>query len=472
MCGVMGGSRQTLTWALAHRIRGPALWLALGALALLGCVDASHAQEPPLGVPIGGTLPPRPGQAIPIGGWLLYPTVSQYTKYSDNVFNSPVVPISAWAFGIRPSLTAEWSNGIHTTDLYGNFDSAVYPTHNELNTFDWNTGFTQKYEALRDLIFRLNGDIVHKTITNGLQNSIPTPINAPQTVVLPNGDILLPNGLILSPNGQVVGHQNPLIAIKGTTFVNPYDQFTGTFSIDKIFNPGILNLTSSVARTNYEKQSSIQDSTLRTVGEHAGVWLGPLFYAYSDGSIATTSFASGSSTAHRIVGGIGTGQFGLFTGRVYYGHQGTEGSGAAGGEVYGGGLSYYPTPAWTLGLGIDETVNVASEPSTLPLALTLPGPVPVQVPIGASTRITTTSLTSGYRLTPQWSTSANFGYTRIEYVDSSRLDNDWSAGLTLSYDMWRNLALSWQYEYTAVSSNAPGNSSKQNLATMSANYRF
>ena len=145
----MGGSRQTLTWALAHRIRGLALCLALSALTVLGCVDASSAQEPPLGVPIAGTLPPRPGQAIPIGGWLLYPTVSQYTKYSDNVFNSPVAPISAWSFGIRPSLTAEWSNGIHTTDLYGNFDSAVYPTHNELNTFNWNTGFTQKYEALR-----------------------------------------------------------------------------------------------------------------------------------------------------------------------------------------------------------------------------------------------------------------------------------------------------------------------------------
>src|ERR1700722_6757134 len=159
-----------MTRGSSRQLKCGALRMALSALFLIGYITASRAQaEPPLDVPIGGALKTKPGDAIPIGGWLLYPSMRLYSAYSDNLFNNPQNPISAWGFGLSPSLSAEWSNGIHTTTLNASFDQETYPTDNPANRLDWNAGFTQKYEALRDLTFRLNGNVAHATSSNGLQ---------------------------------------------------------------------------------------------------------------------------------------------------------------------------------------------------------------------------------------------------------------------------------------------------------------
>ena len=188
---------------------------------------------------------------------------------------------------MTPSLAAVWSNGIHTTTLYGNIDRQTYPTDNDVNTLDGRAGFTQKYEAMRDLIFTVNGNYAHQTWTTGLQNSIQAPTAAPTTTVLPNGNTVLPNGTILSPTGQPIGQVD---AASGSTVplqVNPSNQYTGTFTIDKIFNRGILSLSGSVNRTDFENQSLQPNFNSRTLTEHAASWLGPLFYAYSNGSVST-----------------------------------------------------------------------------------------------------------------------------------------------------------------------------------------
>ena len=90
-----------------------------------------------------------------------------------------------------------------------------------------------------------------------------------------------------------------------------------------------------------------------------------MLYAYSDGSFSTHLNNSGMdpySQAYRVEGGIGTRQIGLFHGSVYSGYQGSNSdtsAGAAGGALYGGKVSYYPTLLWVLTAGIDETINKA-----------------------------------------------------------------------------------------------------------------
>jgi hypothetical protein len=444
---------------------------------LLGCSNVSWAQsEPPLTVPTAGPLGGL-GDAIPLGGWLFFPSIRAYTIYSDNLFQSPTAPISAWGLGTSPSLTAQWSNGIHTTTLYGNIDRQVYPTDNAINTFDRQATATQRYSPLPDLTFTALGDYTHKTIQSSLTNSIPSAIATPTPTptVLPNGNTELPNGTIVSPTGQIVGHVNPTLTANGTSLINPYDQFTGTVSVNKIFNHGILNLSSSTARTDYETPGT-PGFTTSSFSENGAFWLGPVFYAYSNGSFARTSDASPNpnSTAYRVVGGIGTRQFGLFRGSVYFGHQGSEvqTSGSAGGDVYGGAISYYPTPAWTITAAIDETINVSSETSASTQALAIPISAPLQIPLSASTRIIGSSLQTTYTISKQWVTSGSFSYTRIEYIDSSRLDNAWLADATLTYDIWRNMTLAWEYQYASVVSNAPLTNSKRNYINMSAMYKF
>jgi hypothetical protein len=461
--------------------RSAASFACAVGLCLLALVQQGFAQEPPLDVP-SERLPARDPNAITVEGWQLYPTIRTYSLWSDNLFLSPIGPITAAGFGVTPSLAAVWSNGIHTTTLYGDLDRQVYPTQNEVNTLDGRAGFTQRYEAMRDLIFTANGDYTHQTWATGLQNSIQVAAATPTTAVLPNGDTVLPNGTILSPSGQPVGQVNQPTGSLLPLFVNPHNQYTGAFLVDKIFNRGILSLGETFNRTDYDNQTVLKNTASRTFTEHAATWLGPLFYAYSDGSIGTvtTEAISTSTTSYRVIGGLGTRRFGLYQGSLYFGHQGSQSDSTtglqsgvtAGGDVYGASISYYPTGKLTFVGTLDRTINISSQATATNLALTLPDFSGVQVPLTASTRITSASLQSNYQIAPQWFATALVGYTQIDYVGSARLDNSWVADATLRYDIWHNMSLSWEYRYRSILSNAPLVSATSNYLTMGATYKF
>jgi hypothetical protein len=468
--------------------------LLASALLLMAWIPQSFSQTvtppsiglagpPPLDVATN-RLPARDPNAISIDGWLLYPTLRLYTLYSDNLFLSPISPIAAPGFGVTPSMVAVWTNGIHTTTLYGNIDRQAFPTDNDINTLDGRAGFTQKYEAMRDLIFTINGNYLHQTWSTGLQSSIQTPLAAPATSVLPNGNTVLPNGTILSPTGQPIGQASTVPGSSAQLQVNPSNQYTGTFAIDKIFNRGYLSLVGSVNRTDYENQTIQQSFNSRTLTENAGFWLGPLLYAYSNGSVstlvtdaassATTSLPSTSTTSYRVIGGLGTRPLDLFRGSVYFGHQGSEGGGTvAGGDVYGGAISYYPTAQWTLTGTIDRTINIASAQSAATnLALTLPGVTAEQIPLGSSTETTSFGFLTSYQITRQWFSQFQLAYSLIEYPGTRRIDNSWVLDATLRYDIWRNMSLTWEYRYASILSNAPFVSATSNYGVMSAIYRF
>jgi Putative beta-barrel porin 2 len=474
----MSGSQYSMLNKGSIRSRKIAVRSISIALCFLAWAPLCFAQEPPLDVPLS-TLPARDPNATAINGWLLYPTLRVYSLYSDNLFLSPQRPLAVPGFGVTPSMTAVWSNGIHTTTLYGNIDRQAYPTDNEVNTLDGRAGFTQRYEALRDLIFTVNGNYAHQTWASSLQNSIQTPVAAPTTTVLANGNTLLPNGTILSPSGQPVGQANPTIGSNVALLVNPSNLYTATFSVDKIFNRGILSLSGSVNRTDYDNPTLQPNTRSRTFNESAGVWLGPLLYAFSDGSVGTVlseatsaSTTPSSTTSYRVTGGLGTRRFGLFRGSVYFGHQGSGGGTTAEGDVYGGVLSYDPTTKWTLSGTIDRTTNIVSQTTTTNLALTFPALTAVQIPLGASTKVTSVTLKSDYEITPQWFADWQLGYSHIEYVASPRLDNSWVFDATLRYDMSRNMSLTWEYRYRSLLSNAPLVSATSNYGMIGTTYKF
>jgi hypothetical protein len=456
--------------------------LVLSALFLIAWAPLCLAQEPPLNVGLG-RLPATDPNAIAVNGWLLYPTLRGYGTYTDNFFLSPFNALSVGGVGVNPALTAVWSNGIHTTTLYGNIDEQVYPSDNEINSFNARAGFTQRYEAMRDLIFTFNGNYAHTTLTAGLQNSIQTPAVAPATTVLPNGNTVLPNGTILSPSGQPVGQTTVPAGSAIPLVVNPSDAFTGTFSVDKIFNRGILSLSASLNHTDFANQTAQPNQDARTLTERAAFWLGPLVYAYSNGSVTTVvneavfgptaSTPSTSTTAYRVIGGLGTRTTELFSGSVYFGFQASESGGAtAGGDAYGGALSYHPTVDLTFAGIYDKTINIASQPFSTNLALTLPGQLAVQIPLGASAVTTSYGFRSTYQITQQWFANCLLTYTRIDFLGSPRLDNSLVLDMTLRYDIWRNMSLSWEYRYTNILSNAPLASAIGNYGIMSAVYRF
>src|SRR6185369_10660146 len=202
---------------------------------------------------------------------------------------------------------------------------------------------------------------------------------------------------------------------------------------DKIFNRGILSLSASVNHTEFANQTAEPNFDSRTLTERVAFWLGPVIYAYSNGSVSTvvdeavfgptTSTPSTSTTSYRVIGGLGTRTLELFSGSAYVGHQASEGVSTAGGDVYGAALSYRPTVDLTFAGTYDKTINIASQPFSTNLALTLPGQLAVQVPLGVSTVTTSYGLRLSYQIDQQWFANCLLTYSRINYVGSPRLDN-------------------------------------------------
>src|ERR1035437_1321224 len=469
----MTGCNHPICGATSNRLRSRALGGVLAALLLIGGLGAADAQEPPLSVP-RRALSATPGDALAVGGWLFYPTMNTYTQYTDNLFQTVFNPVSIWGVGVKPSMIAEWSNGIHTTTLYGNLEVRKYLTDSELNIFDRQAGIIQKDEALRDVTFSIHGDYSHFTNANAI-SAIPNGIASPgTTTVLPNGNTVQPNGNIISPTGQIVGQVAPTVNVVGSqTLVNPSDVYTGTASIEKILNRGFIGLTGSLSRTEYDNTTISPDITAKTLTGKASVWLGPVFYAYTNGTYASQISIVGSS-AYRVVGGIGTRKIGLFQASAYYGHQGSDvqNSGTAGGEVYGGSLTYYPTPIWTIGATIDETVNISNQTGVTNIVLNNQALSALAIPVSSSTRITATSLNTSYLLSVQWSINGTFGFTHVDYINSPRVDNSWLADVVFGYKVTPRMTLSWEYRYSSIISNVPLSSSRRNFVSMGANYKF
>lgn len=432
--------------------------------------------------PVANAEPTSCRSGIPLGEWLIYPSIRVYSLGSDNLFLAPSGKISAVGFGQTPSVTAQWTNGIHTTTIFANIDAQQYPSDSFINTFNRQATFTQQYSPLPDLTFTAVGNYSHVTVTGSFMSAIPSAVTTPVATptLLPDGNIELPNGQIVSPTGQVVGSVNGPSGATGTSIVNPYDQYTGTVSVSKIFNRAVLNLSGAWAQTDYQSVQSPGTSSAftgyasQTFHGDGSVWLGPTLYAYSNGSFSTHTNNGGLdpyTQAYRTEGGLGTRQIGLFQGSLYYGYQGSnsDSGGLSGGAVYGGKISYYPTLAGTITASLDTTINKASGGfTTLALAIDLP----VQIPVTSSTRVTHSALGTTYQIAPLWSTAGSISYTQIDYFGSPRVDNAWQADAQLSYNIWRNMTLSWEYEYTNVTSNAPGNNATRNFIEMSALYHF
>ena len=471
-----------------RRIAAVGLGAALTAQLLLGfstvavaqlvptyAVPSSGADAPPLDVPPLRVL--TKGDGLSVGDWMLYPSIGIFSSYTDNLFQNSVSPISTWVFGIDPSLRAEWTNGIHTTDIYGSAEGRRYPTEEELDAFDDRVGLLQKYSPLPDLTFSVQGDYSHNTLGTQLINAIPTAITAPGANPASNPSNPNPP----NPNPTPIGpNTTPTLTVaNATTVINPNDVFTGLASVEKILNGGIIGLGGQISRTEYQNTSLNPDYTVKSLFGRGAFWLGPMFYLYANGSLAAYQYANDSlaadqaSTSFTARGGIGTRQIGLFSASAYFGQQGTETeSGSAGGDIYGGRLYYYATPDWTLSAAFDETINISSITGTSNLALNLPTQSVLVVGIGESTQIAAYSLQTAYTISDQWSLFGNFGYSRLDYIGSSNFENSWLADGVLRYAMTRELTLEWEYQYSSVVSNVPLMSSKRNFALMRATHKF
>lgn len=462
----MKALRQLVRQTTSGGLRGLVFWVALIGCAL-SHIDRARAQvanaqepttvggpdAPPLNSPEISTLPSS--GALSLGQWLLTPTLGLNTLYDSNLYSSTTKPVYGPGLHFHPALSADYNTGIHDTQLYGSIDSIVYPTldyHN--NTFSKQAGMIESYSPLPDLMFTAQGNYAHSTTANVLTNSIPAPITSAGSPA--------PAG-----SAGVVATQQ--------TVVNPNDAYTATGTVYKQFNRAFMSLGGTLQATQYP-ETPLQNLITKSYNGAGGFWFTPVLYAFGDGIQSFNNPENtNASNYFRARAGLGTAQIGLFSGFVYYGQQGSEvyGNGKAGGDIYGGGINYYPTAVWNMSFDVDRLRNISNITGGSPLALAGLPFVPVGVSSGSSLEVTTLTYKTDYTFSPQ--TSAHFvaSYSFGDVLSSVPVSTtSWLADFGISHQLRQDLSLTFDYQYSHVHSPTPGDNLARNVVTVGGNYSF
>ena len=147
------------------------------------------------------------------------------------------------------------------------------------------------------------------------------------------------------------------MAANAQTIVDPNDTYTATANVYKEFNRAYAVFGGSISDTTYETTPSSNFNLAAYYGA-GGIWFSPLFYAFANGAQSFYSPAVGfSSASYFAKGGIGSDRIGFFQGSIYAGEQATtvaDNGGQAGGDIYGGAISYFPIDAWNMTFSVDR----------------------------------------------------------------------------------------------------------------------
>lgn len=412
------------------------------ALAVVGPAFRSLADE--LATKAEGTT----WAPMLVGGWELSPTLFAGAVYNSNVNQRPTNPDASWGERITPSFTANLDNGIHKTRFYGVADIQNYANNDVTTktTVNANVGFTQTYLPTPDLAFRFMGNFTRAS--NVFGNSAFSTVNTP---------------LSSTPSAPVA-----TTVVSPQVNSNPSNQFTGAVSVDKSFGLVFVGLTTTAVNTqnnSYAAGMTSTNGTTYTVTERTGFNLTPQIYAFVDPSVNWQRYTDSkllNSNGYRLTGGVGTRAVGNWRGEIYGGYQAQNNDivGTYSSPVLGLRIGYSPTRMWDFDASVDENLGA-------PTATTIGSTA------GVATEITTALLNVGYKGLPQdWTTSARFGFVHTIYIASPRIDNGWLTGARVTYEFWRNLGITLDYQYESLESNAPLSSFNQHMVTLGASYKY
>jgi hypothetical protein len=273
-----------------------------------------------------------------------------------------------------------------------------------------------------------------------------------------------------SPTGHLVVPLNPTAT--GLEPVNnpvAYNQFTGEAAAQKRFGNAFTQLGGSVVGIQYDSTApgaASPNGVVYTGIGRGGYWVTPDFYAYleADGDSRDYDTSSLSSSGYRTVFGIGSNRIGLFQGQIFGGYQqedyNSSGIGTVGIPAYGGILHYYPLPELTLDIGVNRTLGVS-------LLATTP-----TSPLGTSTDATYFLSDASYHLAPEWTATAHVGYIHTDYIGTVRRDDAWTIEPTITYSVWQNLGVTFDYQHLEMSSNVPLAGFSRDVVTIGLSYQY
>ena len=439
--------------------RGWRLSRALQGLILLLAVAASHAPAtaqyldpaPSVGEEVfqSRTRKPRNGvdpykrhgmeyRGMLLGDVIFFPKVFVGATYDDNVTWAARNRTDGFGVKINPSLVALRDTGIHKTLIYAEADARLFPGLTEGNAVSVRAGIEQVWEVTRDFVVKARLQYDRK------ENYVE------------GGEVALPTG-----------------SISAMTLPLKANQLLASLSARYTFGNAFLGASVETVKTTYEAlhtasgrvSQSYRDSLVNTFTLRAGYWLGPALYAFSEASANVRDYSDNDyrSRGYRLTAGLGTDRIGLVHGEVYAGVQKQfydqpllQDSFS---PVFGGRLFWYPTRDLTFRASLDQSFSDSSTPSPLN-------------PNGNPARKTSAELNMRHQISRDWVFVWRAGYDYRSYIGLPRRDHSWRTGITLSYDIFRNVALTMDYDYSRTVSNTVGIGNSRNAIMFGMNYRF
>jgi hypothetical protein len=406
---------------------------------------------------------------LAIGSWMLYPELfvgavwdSNSNQASSNQATQTITgssPDSGTSLAVSPRLVATTSDGgMHSTTLFGVGDFQFFSS----NTLSADAGFVHVYKPTEDLTFNLNLRYSRET------DLFTSALNFNNNAIGLHGGPAIPSPTIINPFGT-------------TPNVNPvaYNQYNAGGSVAKTWDTWFATLTGNAFRIQYDHANNIP-APFNTSLDGSSFWLDgrvgwhfvPTIYAFVDGAGIWQRFTNSlfNTNGYRVTGGLGTdASESLVRGELYGGYQFQHQEGQnvpvpnisqdSQSSVFGGRMYYYPTPYWTWVASVDEVLGMSAQ-------------LAPNIPQGIPTLVTTAILQTTYGLSQQWSLGARVGYTRADYFDLGRTDTGWMAGASFNYEIWRNLHLTLDYQYSTLNSTTTFNQFSRNAVSAGVTYLY
>jgi hypothetical protein len=411
-------------------------WVVLASMALtLGAVPRSFAEEV---APAGEYQ-----EGIHVDGWTVFPSIFVGGVYNTNVNQSATGTDRSSDFGLRvaPHVAGTYDGGIHKTTFYGVVDAEFFNG----NTVAANMGVAHAYQPMQDLTFNFYGNYTRET--DIFNNALNFNNGAIYPTASPNPNI----PIIINPFGTTPG-------------VNPiaFNQFTAGASVTKTIDQVFVTLSGTAFYIAFDHPDNAP-APFQTTHDGANYWVSgkvgyhvaPQVYVFAEGDGIFQRFNNSlfDTNGYRVLGGVGSDDpQSLFRGEVFGGYQVQNqqnqvvtGSGIptdVNSGVFGGRLTYFPTQYWTITAQVDESLGISTTLASF-------------VPQGVPTRVTTAILQTNYGLSRAWSVGVRGGYTQGDFIGESGFNNHaWMAGASFNYEIWRNLLLTLDFQYTTGRSDA------------------
>ncbi|MCW2284309.1 hypothetical protein M2323_002142 [Rhodoblastus acidophilus] len=429
----------------------------VAAILLPVAAVADEAGLPPSGGSSSGSgaaMGPSPDRGIPFEGWMLYPSLFVGGVFNDNVYQTASNRTSAFGFRLTPNIQADLDVGIHKATAYAMADGQMYPGRNAslglaASTLAARTGLAYIWSPTSDVVARFSVDYTRQ---DG-----------------PFGSTLATAGLINSATSFV----NSSTSLNSSGFRQFSDVTTLALSVQKNVTEqtfvriggGMQNLVYERAPNGYSGGYSGDDYNASIRG---GFWVTPQINAFVEagGDLRRYFSAPLSDTnSYRVIGGLSSDMIGLFRGEVYGGVQEQFSAynvfAAYLAPAFGGRVTYYPLEYLTIAASLDNSFGAAGVFNTVGSA------------VSSNNQTLQARLQADYKLYEYWTASARGGYARTTYPGSSSVSETWLAAGGVSYNFWRNFALTLDYQYTWVTSGVSSQLAySDNLASFGVTYRY